>query len=102
MTVADHAEIVWLMTPDEPDLATWLAQLTRRPEWHSRAACRGMGPATFFPTKGHMPSQAIAVCSVCAVVVECRAAVEVDPDTPGVWAGTTPMQRRAMRPKRVA
>src|ERR1035437_3557141 len=43
------------------------------------------------------PGEAIAVCSICAVVVECRGAVEVDPETPGVWAGTTPMQRRQLR-----
>jgi WhiB family transcriptional regulator, redox-sensing transcriptional regulator len=85
------------MVPDEPDLNVWFAQLSRRPEWHRRAACRGMGPAMFFPGKGHMPTQAIAVCSVCTVVVECRAAVGVDPETPGVWGGTTVKQRRQLR-----
>jgi WhiB family redox-sensing transcriptional regulator len=88
------------MAPDDGDLDRWLRALLRRPEWDTLAACRGMGTDLFFPTKGHMPSQAIAVCSTCSVIGECRTAAEVDDDTPGVWAGTTVKQRRQVRRNR--
>jgi WhiB family redox-sensing transcriptional regulator len=92
-----HIETTWLMSTDAGDLDGWLRALLRRPNWHSRAACRGMGTDLFFPTKGRKPNQAIAVCTGCGVIGECRTAAEVDHDTPGVWAGTTVKQRRQVR-----
>lgn len=91
-----------MISGDQADPLQWLSELTRRPSWHAEVACRGMGTDAFFPTKGHMPTRAIAVCADCTVVEECRVAVEVEPETPGVWAATTPMQRRAMRAGQVA
>jgi hypothetical protein len=48
----DEAESVlaWLMAHQPPDLDGMVAELlNRRPEWHERAACRGMGTDLFFP-----------------------------------------------------
>jgi len=46
------AEIAWMLSTDESDqadLGQWLASLTRRPSWHSDAACRGTDPDAFIP-----------------------------------------------------
>ena len=98
--MTDRAEIVWLMTPDEPDLATWLAELLRRPEWHARAACRGMGASAFFPSRGANAgtmSRARDTCSRCTVTVECLDYALADSDLTGIWGGSTGTERRAMR-----
>ena len=61
MTVTDPVA-AWLMTPGEPDLNEWFAELTRRPEWHASAACRGAGTSTFFPSRGaNADSGALAI-----------------------------------------
>ena len=77
-----------------------------RPPWHARAACRGAGPAAFFPTaKG--PGQAERAyqaarqrwCSGCPVVAECLAAGEHEDH--GLWGGLSP-SARGRRRRRVA
>jgi len=85
------------MVPGEPDLNEWFAQLTRRPEWHSLAACRGAGPSAFFPSRGATTARARAVCSTCPVTEECLTYAMADIDTTGIWGGTSARQRRAMR-----
>jgi len=99
--MSDHdtdglAVIEWLMADDDSDLAGWLAIL-RRPEWHRRAACRGMGTEAFFPTTGRRGDTARAVCDTCAVRDECMASALDQSDTVGVWAGTTDRDRKWMR-----
>jgi len=46
------AEITWLISGDPSDPYSWLTELTRRPSWHSRAACRGAGPDAFILGSG--------------------------------------------------
>ena len=58
--------LLWLMESDPggaelPDFA----DLIRRPEWFAEAACRGSGPASYFPGKGGTASDARAVCATC-------------------------------------
>jgi hypothetical protein len=87
----------WLMIPNAPeelDPAEWFASILRRPEWHSRAACRGAGTTAFFPTVGRSARAAVAVCGGCQVADECRAHAQADPEATGVWGGTTEKQRR--------
>ena len=85
------------MLPKKLDAAEWFASILRRPEWHSRAACRGVGTAAFFPTVGHSARAAVAVCGGCEVADECRDHALDDSEATGVWGGTTDKQRRGSR-----
>ncbi|HWC11606.1 MAG TPA: WhiB family transcriptional regulator [Acidimicrobiales bacterium] len=87
-------EVDLLMLPgDVPGLA---ALIPPRPRWMARASCRGMAPATFFPSRGEATDEAREVCAACPVRAECLA-YAVAEDMEGVWAGTSKRERRAMR-----
>ena len=99
------AEVRWLISGDESDPSQWLADLLRRPWWHSRAACRGAGADRFVIGRGantNSMNRAKDVCSRCPVTAECLDYALADMDLTGVWGGTTAQQRRAMRAGRVA
>jgi len=99
------AELDWLISGDESDPLQWLADLTRRPQWHSRAACRGAGTTAFVLGRGAnaaVMARAPAICATCPVTVQCLDYALADPDTTGIWSGTTAQERRAMRAGRVA
>lgn len=72
-----------------------------RPEWHQRAACRGAGPDLFHPSKGEVDSalKARTVCSTCPVSADCLLSALATPGSLdyGVWAATSPRERRAIR-----
>jgi WhiB family transcriptional regulator, redox-sensing transcriptional regulator len=71
-------------------------------DWHSAAACRHADWELFFPEGTAGPAlrqagQAKRICMACPVRVECltwalRHGVEF-----GIWGGTSPEQRRALR-----
>ena len=61
------------------ELADFFERLVRRPRWHQQAACRGMGPADWFPHSGRITKAAQALCAGCPVKAECGAAAEADP-----------------------
>src|ERR1700728_444712 len=69
--------------------------------WMSQGACQSEDPELFFPvtTRGaalHQVSAAKAVCRACAV----RAAwlsFGLQTSQGGIWGGTTPEERRALR-----
>jgi WhiB family redox-sensing transcriptional regulator len=71
------------------------------------AACRRVDPELFFPISHQGPAgvreteQAKAVCLACPALRPCRAAVVADPPEFGVWAATTPEERRKLRRERV-
>ncbi len=67
----------------------------RRPSWWTDAACRGVGSAVFFLDRGGDTRPALALCAECPVTSECAAAGAGEDF--GVWAGTTPQQRKATR-----
>ena len=77
-----------------------------RPDWHTRAACRGADPDTFHPQRGagsgRLTRQAKAICATCPVRNTClldhitRHPTSNELDL-GVWGGTTPRARRALR-----
>lgn len=78
--------------PDEP---------RRRPEeaWRARAACRGVGPAIFYPERGDMASfdAAKGFCASCPVTEECwEASLAQDPRW-GVWGGLSVEERKVRR-----
>jgi WhiB family redox-sensing transcriptional regulator len=104
----NRAEVVWMLSTDGSDQADplqWLAELTRRPEWHADAACRGADPAAFVLARGAnaaVMARARAVCDRCTVTEECLAFALADPYAMGVWGGTTGRQRKLMRTGKVA
>lgn len=67
-------------------------------DWRERAACRGKGPALFYPDEWH-GTAAKAVCGRCPVRAECldfALSVPVDQDR-GVWGGLTEGERKQRR-----
>lgn len=70
-----------------------------RPAWHDRAACRGAGPAMWFPDRGHPLSvgsvAAKAVCAGCPVRAECGIAGLGE--RTGIWGGLDGAERRRLR-----
>lgn len=73
-----------------------------RPEWQEFAACRGLGPELFFVEKGdeaHLQlKKAREICATCPVFDQCLTfALSFQyKSLPGIWAGTSENQRRAM------
>lgn len=83
-------------------------EVTQDQSWRERANCRGMGPSAFFPERSDKLATrhpALSVCDGCEVVAECLAYCDALPDCFarfGVWGGTTPRMRRAMRKGRAS
>lgn len=94
MADADPLYAALMAGDDPPDVLELLAG--RRPEWHRRAACRGLGTDAFFPEKGEDARPAKAVCSGCPVAAPCGAAT----GDHGIWGGQSPRER--MRSRRAA
>ncbi len=59
-----------------------------RADWHTRAACRGMGSDLLFPTSGDALTHAARICARCPVVEECRTTALDDPSLYGTWVDT--------------
>lgn len=70
------------------------------PDWHLKAACRGVDPSIFFPVKHVHGLEAKAICAECPVQEECLEwAVEtVEPH--GIWGGVSERGRRKIRQQR--
>lgn len=68
--------------------------------WLDQAACRGHPTSLFFPddnrdrTKTGPPKR---ICGECPVQIECLAYAVPIVDLFGIWGGTTPEERRALR-----
>lgn len=69
----------------------------RERSWRAEAACRGAGPARFFPVTevaGHVDyAEALTFCACCPVIDACRSAGAGEPA--GVWGGTPTARREA-------
>jgi hypothetical protein len=69
--------------------------------WKQFANCRGMDVNLFFPTRGQHPSvltKAKAICEGCPVKRACLVvALAAEPDSWGVFGGTTAKTRREIR-----
>lgn len=67
------------------------------PAWMDDGLCAQTDPALFFPESGESPRLARSICAACPVRDLCLAwALEHD-ERFGVWAGTTPTQRKKLR-----
>lgn len=68
-------------------------------DWMSEAACKGVDPNLFHPERGHNPDlyAAKAVCRECTVREDCLEHALADPETRGVWGGTSERERKRIR-----
>jgi WhiB family redox-sensing transcriptional regulator len=73
-----------------------------RPAFFTDAACRGMGPAQWFPSKGKATNAVRERCAACPVVRECLDYALADPTLQGIWGGTSEEQRDQLRRRRSA
>ena len=85
-----------LMEPGTTAAGDFIEALTRRPEWHQRAACRGMGPAAFYPERGQSTEAAMRICVTCPVRPECLAFGVVHSPQVGIWGGASARTRRSV------
>jgi len=72
----------------------------------SRAACRGVPTAMFFPTaeyerktgaESEATLRAKAICASCPVSGACFQYAVANPELTGIWGGTTTRERVAIR-----
>jgi WhiB family transcriptional regulator, redox-sensing transcriptional regulator len=95
----DRYEVEALMQPGDISARDLIDALRRRPAWHDRAACRGMGPQLFFPSRGEDVRPAKEMCATCPVADECLA-FSTTPgagQAHGIWGGLSSRERRAAR-----
>ena len=86
----------------EGDVEEAFAGLVVRPPWMADALCRERPEVEFFVDVGEDVEPAKAVCAGCLVKVECLAfALNTGVDH-GVWGGTSPRARAALRKARRA
>ncbi len=71
--------------------------LLERPEWHARAACRGMGTERFFPADHVALLDARRICAGCEVKQECGEFAMTVPSLKGIWAGMSERGRARAR-----
>ena len=79
---------------DPFDVMESFLEVMRPPEWHSRAACRGMGNKVFFSLKPN--AAANAICAGCPVARQCLADALAHGDV-GTWGGTHNADRTALK-----
>lgn len=73
-------------------------RLVNRPDWFSRAACRGIPTALFFPdSQAAVPPEVDKLCDRCPVRRECLAYAVTDAEIKGVWAATSERDRAELR-----
>lgn len=79
--------------------------------WRRKAACVDSDPEVFFPedvggrsrsgSRTRDPyAEARAICADCPVTEPCLEEALADPETPGMWGGTTEGERRQIRADR--
>ncbi len=72
-------------------------EVTHRPLWHARAACRGKGPDIFFPDRGESAAVAKALCASCPVRRQCLDVALADASVRGIWGGVSERGRVGLR-----
>ena len=69
-------------------------------EWRSRAACRDVDTAVFFPETEPEIAAAKAVCAACPVREACLDFALITRQDDGVWGGMDENERRRVRRRR--
>ena len=70
---------------------------SRRQVWKHKACCADADTTLFFAGRGASRSPALEYCDRCTVKDECLAEAVLQPDLIGVWGGTSPRERMAIR-----
>lgn len=65
--------------------------------WRDDAACRGLDTNWFFPERGEITEQAVAVCALCPSRLPCLTYALDNLIREGVWGGLSENQRRRLR-----
>lgn len=75
-------------------------RLPQRPGWQKLAACRGLDPELFFPTRGDsVPPEVKETCASCPVRADC---LEFGLwERQGIWGGESDRGRRRLRKRRM-
>ena len=69
-------------------------------EWQTNARCHEVDPEIFFPERGGSSKAARAVCSNCAVKMQCLEYALNNKEQFGIWGGTSERERRRLRKDR--
>lgn len=87
-----------MASPIRPELDMWA--------WQLDALCRGLPSDVFYPpenerggSKRRREENAKKICRSCPVLETCREHAVGAQEPYGVWGGTTPMERQALRPR---
>lgn len=81
----------------DPRFREAVAARSATTSWRSAGLCLRYDPELFFPNAAEDPAPALAICRTCPVAGACLAAALDAGECDGVWGGTTPEERRAMR-----
>lgn len=74
-----------------------------RMDWAARASCQNVDPDLFFDeTDPEAVQIAKEICGGCVVQKECLHHALVHREKDGIWAGTTPAERKRIRKLKVA
>lgn len=65
--------------------------------WQDRAACKGVDPERWYPSKGQTAKEGRAICATCPVIAQCLAHALERPETHGIWGGANQRTLRRMR-----
>ena len=65
--------------------------------WRLEAKCRGVNPGVFYPGRGEVLVDALAICGACPVRQECMEFAVVESEETGVWGGLSMRQIRRVR-----
>lgn len=63
----------------------------------AQALCAQADPEAWFPETSGSPHAAQAVCAGCPIAARCLDVALARNERDGIWGGTTPNQRRALR-----
>ncbi len=66
-------------------------------KWRDDALCAQVGGDLWFPEKGGSVMDARKICAQCPVAEQCLQYALDTNQRDGIYGGTTPMQRRALR-----
>ena len=72
-----------------------------RPEWHSRAACKGLDTEIFFSEKYEDMTTAKSICAECPVQLECQEYALIHPNIKGIWGGNSEREIQTIRRRRL-
>ena len=80
--------------PEVCEMLIMIVEARNERDWRHQAACKGMNPNIFFPTRGGNDTLSFArsVCASCPVRTQCFQ--EGCAEYAGVWGGKSSTQRR--------